>query len=361
MVTTSCGSGGSSTLRTSRIVVPPGGSGVATRIAVAGFSLVGRAYGVGSHGSLYLTAPGSGFRLVGSVPSPDSSTGTGYEADFGLSVDPTDPATLYVDSDALYVSEDSGRTWHGTVRNAGGSWAGGIFAYGSFVYAIRAPGHLECGTCTPDPGGWRLYQSIDHGRVWHLVARYDTNEIWGLLPAPNRSPGSLFVETSSGLFLHTPGRDDLERDSGIQRSYGYPPSTVLLAASGATGALYAATSDGDNSLARQVFVSNDEGRHWHLRRSPFHGDQGALLGDLRHPGTAYAIVNMTRTRGNVDSTIGGYASKVFVTHDSANSWREIWHGCLRGSSFLQTPAELIPGDPNTILVQRCNGHLSEVS
>jgi hypothetical protein len=347
-------------LQASRAVVSParGDTSATNRAAVAYFARSGRTWEVDTGGSLFVAAPGGVFHRVGTVPSPDSRTGAGYEPDFTLSGDPTDPATLYVNSDALYTSRDGGRTWHGTGHNAGGFWNGLVVADGSVVYALRAPNYHPCGSCDQGPYPWRLFSSSDKGMTWQKVAEYQANEVWGLVPAPNQPPGSIFVETSSGLFLHTPRHGDIEQDSGIQRSYGSQPSTVLLAASGRSHpVLYLARSSGDNAIPIQLYASDDQGRHWHLRRSPFHQRQGALLDDPARSDVAYAVVNTKLVRGSFHSIVWGYESKIFATDDSANSWREIWHGCLRGSTINPTPAELIPGKPDTIIVQLCDGRI----
>lgn len=352
---------GSTELRATRTVTNATGSGVER----AGTAIVlsfrrADAWAVRPHGSLILLRANGSSTQVGSVPSPDPQTGVGYADSFGFAVDPDNAATFYLDSDALYVSHDGGRKWLGTGHDAGGKWDGQVLALGSIVYALRAPTY-----CTSDgycgPGVWRLYASTDRGLTWRRVAQYDANEIWAITQA--HQPGAIFVATATGLYLHRPGRPDVERDAGIHRSYGYQPSVVLIAASGRDRAvLYTAMSSGDNDDVVQIYASADQGRQWHLRRSPFHGASGLLLGDPTRPTVAYAVVNAPPTGKQISADTYRAQSKIFKTADSANSWREIWHGCqlVQGGTIDATPAKVLNGRPDTILIQNCNGMITRI-
>lgn len=327
---------------------------VGTAPVILSFTAAGRAWAIGPRGALVLLGPQTASKREGSLPPQKTRSGARYIDAFGFAVDPVRPNTIYVDSDALYVSHDGGRTWRGTERDAGGNWAGQVTALAPVAYALRAPTSCSAdGDC--GPGVWRLFASADRGLTWRRVSEYDSNEIWALVPAAAR--GAVFVATATGLYLHRPGQPDVERDAGIQRSYGYQPSTVMLAASGpARSALYAATSSGDNDEVVQIYASSDQGRHWHLRRSPFAGRSGLLVGDPARPNIVYAVVN-TPTY----SSANAYASRstVFRSSDSANSWREIWHGCQLVRSGA--PQAAVRSErPAVILLETCSGAIVRI-
>lgn len=287
-------------------------------------------------------------RTDGSVPTPRAWAATGYRPQSFEAVDPRDAKTVYVNSDALYASGDGGRTWHGTSRWAGGVYEGPILVLPSIVYALRAADDHPCSTCDRASNPWFLYASTDRGASWREVAHYQVGGgvLFGL--TAGATPGSVFVLTSRGLFLHVPGRRESERDGGLLRSYGDSPSVPLVARSGQT--LYAGVATGDNDGVVQVYASNDEGRNWHLRRNPFKGASGALIGDPTSSRIAYAVVDLI-TRKSM--------SRIYRTADSANSWRELWHGCIRSPANANVAeARLVAG---SIVFHTCAGVLRRIA
>lgn len=365
VVASGCGSSVLRALRTVQSTTPSGG-GKPDTPAVVAFTASGAAWEVGRGGALFIAKPGRPPVRVGMVPSRDSVTGRGYVPAFAVAADPTNPSRIYVNSDALYVTKDGGHTWLATGHNAGGSWSSLVVAVGAQVYALRGPTAQECGTCgPPTPAYWSLFASSDHGVTWHEVARYSPLIISALVAVRDAPPGSLFVATSSGLFLHVPGRRDVERDEGIPRPYGNLPSIANLAASGRAGSstLYAATADGENSLVTQIYTSSDLGRHWRLQRSPFDDNSGMLIADPSRPNVAYAVVEVYPANyypAEAASTTTRVESKIFVTQDDAYAWHEIWRGCLINTSVSGTSVDLMPGQPNSLVVQTCNGAITRI-
>jgi hypothetical protein len=353
LVASGCGSGvlrSTISLRSTDQTV----AGSPSSAAVMYLSPTGEAWEVGRAGALYFATPGGSAKRIGTVPL------TSYESPAtSLVVDPSDHAYVYANADALLTSRDGGRTWHATPRNAGGIWPDVVATSGPVVYALRAPDGPSCGSCGVWPHPWRLFASRDHGETWSQVATFGADELWGLLPAAHQSPGSVWVATSAGLFLHRPGRPDVERDAGIHRSYGNQPSIPILAASSDGDMLYAAVSDGENADGVSLYVSDNQGVDWHLRRSPFHQTGGVLLVDPADPNIAFAVVNETLTHGTLESAISGWGSSIYVSYDNAHSWREIWHGCLRIGIYGFSPAVLV-GRTRTIVTQLCSGQLTSI-
>jgi hypothetical protein len=107
---------------------------------------------------------------------------------------------------------------------------------------------------------------------------------------------------------------------------------------------------GDNNDVGQVFASNDEGRAWHLRRNPFKGAAGVLIGDPTSSRVAYAVVDLI-TRKSM--------SRIYRTADSANSWRELWHGCIRRPDNAKAAkARLVSG---SIIFRTCAGIIRRIA
>lgn len=350
-VTAGCGS--SSTLRASHEVT--GGLNGSAKGAgkVLAFA-PDRVWAVGPGGTLLESPNSGGFVQHGFLPSQSSPAETnGPRArPLFVAIDETEGERFYVNSDAIYVTEDGGRQWNGTKRDAGGNWAGPLLSMPGLVYAVRA--HLEtCDNCDRGLGPWRLYRSVDKGKTWGKVAELDP-EVWLLSPAPGAGAEAIWIMTAEGLYLYRPGQPLEERDAGMRRDTG--PSVVLLAASGESGgALYAAHSNGENTaLIDAVYVSTNRGQRWSLRKSPFDGVVGGLIGDPGDAATAYAVA---WDEGDRAAPAG--ASTIFRTVDGAKSWQAIWKGCLREPPSYPYPMRLDTAT-RTIDVQGCDGRLVHV-
>ncbi len=342
-----CGSG--SVFHAGRVVQTVGPTYEATGVVVA-FRGDGAALEVApSRGLTLVTERGS--RRLGRLPAAADP--------WSVSAAIGSDDTIYFASDALYASAD-GRTWRATKREPANHALGPIAISGHLVYAMRTRYTNDgCGSCDIGPDPFGLYVSADSGASWRRVAKYVANEIWGVFPAGHAAAaGSVFVATSNGLYLHRPGRPDVERDGGVQRSYDYPPSVALFGVSGeATPELYLVDAEGESGISIQLYASDDAGRHWHLRRSPFHRNSGALVGDPSRPRVAYAVVENPAT---APRHARGYRSTIYATHDAANSWRPVWRGCLRTSRYALVPVAAGPGPERTLVLQTCDGRLHRV-
>jgi hypothetical protein len=85
-----------------------------------------------------------------------------------------------------------------------------------------------------------------------------------------------------------------------------------------------------------------------------------LLVDPTDANTAFAVVNDNLTHGGLDSVTSGWASSIYVTHNNARSWREIWHGCLRVVDYgFVSPAVLVRRT-RAIVTQLCSGQLTSI-
>ncbi len=189
-----------------------------------------------------------------------------------LALDPTQPGTLYVGSDAgVLESTDAGATWR-------------IISPGiptpevtSITVDPRNPGSAYAGL---DHGGGVLKGA--HGR-WHPVNQGLTNTSVQDVAADPHHLGVLYAATDGGLFKTTNDGDGwqrvLRKGHGMMAVVVAPsaPATVYAVSS---GGFFVGGAAGGNGL----WKSPDRGAHWRL----LGGVGGNLAVALSDPNTVYA-------------------------------------------------------------------------
>jgi photosystem II stability/assembly factor-like uncharacterized protein len=346
-------------------VIGPGGGGTMRRPAISPHDPRVVVLGCDMTGAYLTHDGGASWRMVnfGSVPT-------------AFAFDPARPSTVFAGAEAVYRSDDSGRTWRMVLPDpAKGTVARSIGDHGDRVIFTDDPAYPGSGRTvtihaiavdeddparvyvaasaadSPVPGTpaspTLLLGSTDGGRTWSRLAAFGTERVFALRADGGKAP-RLRALAESGAYEgagpsleHTPPLGGSRFTSG---SYGRDPRSGAVLAY-ATLALVS----GASGVAGGVQVSGDGGRTWRSANGsllaavgvvgrgeswgPAQGSRpslGPIAASARFPLVAYVGLRGIRLPGRGDVPSNGIAK----TTDGGRTWTVVHAESDRPSANL---------------------------
>lgn len=246
--------------------------------------------------------------------------------------DARNPAVIYAGNQALWRSDDSGRSWRmlfpdpkkNTVEHQNGDHA--EFSLSTDDASFPA-GREISNIATEDGRLWvafnarrgdadaLLYRSADGGASWSLERKFAGE---GLLAMESQPAGLLVVGTHNVYRL----------SGGKWTSVGAVPASITRASAGMAGdraILYATSKQGE------IQVSADGGANWHLAQKPPSGRFEAIATSARNGMVAYAgFRGLVRGAGPANTFNG-----IMKTIDGGRTWTVVHEESNRPSKNLQ--------------------------
>ena len=301
-----------------------------------------RVIGPGGAGAMFL--PTVSFQNANLVLEHCDMTGAYISSDAGRSwrmfnlrntisafaFDPSNPKVIYAANNALYRSEDTGRTWsmvfpdpnRNTVEHMRDDHAAGRLTTDDPAY----PG-TQVRLIAIDPADSKqIYLAFEGaGRApASLVFSKDYGVHWARMNDFGNEPavliyfdGGVHVVTASAVF--TRQEDTWARFAG-------PPGAPIQSASGGADLLYATSADG-------LFVSLDRGQAWRAVKDALPGSPRfrSIACSALHPKTAYvAFVNM-KLGERRENTYSGLAKTV----DGGEHWTPVYQTSHRSAANVE--------------------------
>jgi photosystem II stability/assembly factor-like uncharacterized protein len=257
-----------------------------------------------------LFAGGQGLHLStdGGAAWVERSSGLG-ESRIDLMLDPRGGSNIYADSDVLYHSSNSGRTWESFYQ---GGHDLAFDADGTTLYRLTNA----------------LLRSSNNGQTWKELDFPQGG--WGFDVATHpQEPGTLFLSYGGdypiGLYISSDGGDTWQENTGLRGKEIIHP--IL---------------DIDQEIGKMIYAVGD----WSVYRSSDTGNSWEVCGDvggwLAHASRSALAINPMDENNIILATQG---RGVLISRDACQSWEQSTDGL--GSLFVNTLA-IDPNHPDTL-------------
>lgn len=261
-----------------------------------------------------------------------SEPDAGFDAVAGLSIDPTNPATMYtVSQEGMYMTTDGAANWHAVNGLPIQSFLmEGLGISGDVIIDHRDAKTLYITFAGLSPFGapGALFKSTDGGASWHAAGR-----IPGLqggskaLAIDQRNSSTLYAATSNGVYRSIDGGLSF---SPYSQARAVPLTSVALDPQ-RSGTVLAGGLGTSISSGGAIYRSTDAGRTWLAPATNLSDVSGVALAiDPQNPNNVYAGT------GNVDCG-QGTSTGIFESADGGMSWIDTQSGIGCVSAIVIDP------------------------